>query len=78
MDDEKGWCLNHETLQLTGPWTWISKNFEIAGSAITKNGIVMRFSKKHVRKCVKSCRHTYNNQEPTYVSGQFLLIVLVV
>ena len=38
MDDEKGWCLNHETLQLTGPWTWISKNFEIAG--ITKNGIV--------------------------------------
>ena len=40
MDNEKGWCLNHETLQLTGPWTWISKNFEIAGSAITKNGIV--------------------------------------
>ena len=62
----------------------ISKDFEIAGSAITKNGIVncyevfkVRHSKKRVRKCVKSCRHTYTIPR-TNISGQFLLIVLVV
>lgn len=63
MDDENGWCLNHETLQLTRPWTWISKNFEIA-SAITKNGIVNCyevFKARHAKNCVRKCEKSYKH-----------------